>query len=37
MEGPLSIDRHGNQVFNHVGPLRERDLDSLLDQLVAQN
>ncbi|TMQ27987.1 MAG: redoxin domain-containing protein [Deltaproteobacteria bacterium] len=30
-------DRHGNQVFNHVGPLRERDLDSLLDQLVAQN
>jgi thiol-disulfide isomerase/thioredoxin len=30
-------DRHGNQVFSHVGPLRERDLDSLLDQLVAQN
>ena len=30
-------DRHGKQVFTHVGPLRESDLDSLLGQLVAQN
>ena len=29
-------DRGGKQVYSHVGPLRERDLDSLLDQLVAQ-
>ena len=31
------FDRGGKQVYSHVGPLRERDLDSLLDQLVAQN
>jgi thiol-disulfide isomerase/thioredoxin len=30
------FDRTGKQVYNHVGPLRERDLDSLLGQLVAQ-
>lgn len=30
------FDRGGKQVFSHVGPLRERDLDSLLDHLVAQ-
>jgi len=30
-------DRNGKQVFTHVGPLRESDLDSLLGQLVAQN
>ena len=30
-------DRSGKQVFSHVGPLRESDLDSLLGQLVAQN
>jgi thiol-disulfide isomerase/thioredoxin len=30
-------DRSGRQAFSHVGPLRERDLDSLLGQLVAQN
>lgn len=30
-------DRSGHQAFSHVGPLRERDLDSLLAQLVAQN
>jgi thiol-disulfide isomerase/thioredoxin len=30
-------DKHGKQVFSHIGALRERDLDSLLDQLVAQN
>jgi thiol-disulfide isomerase/thioredoxin len=30
------FDRGGKQVYSHVGPLRERDLDSLLDQLVAQ-
>ena len=30
-------DRGGKQVFSHVGPLRESDLDSLLGQLVAQN
>lgn len=30
-------DRGGKQVFSHVGPLREADLDSLLGQLVAQN
>jgi cytochrome c biogenesis protein CcmG/thiol:disulfide interchange protein DsbE len=29
-------DRGGKQVFSHVGPLRESDLDSLLGQLVAQ-
>lgn len=27
----------GKQVFSHVGPVREADLDSLLGQLVAQN
>jgi thiol-disulfide isomerase/thioredoxin len=32
----LVFDRGGKQVYSHVGPLRERDLDSLLDQLVAQ-
>jgi thiol-disulfide isomerase/thioredoxin len=31
------FDKHGKQVFSHVGPLRESDLDSLLGQLVAQN
>lgn len=31
------FDRHGKQVFSHVGPLHERDLDSLIGQLVAQN
>lgn len=31
------FDRHGKQVFSHVGPLRGRELDSLLDQLVARN
>lgn len=30
-------DRSGKQVFSHVGPLRESDLDSLLGQLIAQN
>ena len=30
-------DKGGKQVFSHVGPLREADLDSLLAQLVAQN
>jgi thiol-disulfide isomerase/thioredoxin len=30
-------DKGGKQVFSHVGPLRESDLDSLLGQLVAQN
>ena len=29
-------DRGGKQVYSHVGPLRESDLDSLLGQLVAQ-
>jgi thiol-disulfide isomerase/thioredoxin len=29
-------DRSGRQVFSHVGPLRESELDSLLGQLVAQ-
>ena len=29
-------DRGGKQIYNHVGPLRERELDSLLGQLVAQ-
>jgi len=29
-------DRSGKQVFSHVGPVRERELDALLDQLVAQ-
>ena len=29
-------DRSGKQVYSHVGPLRESDLDSLLGQLVAQ-
>jgi thiol-disulfide isomerase/thioredoxin len=31
------FDRSGKQVYSHVGPLRESDLDSLLGQLVAQN
>jgi thiol-disulfide isomerase/thioredoxin len=31
------FDRRGKQVLSHVGALRERDLDSLLGQLVAQN
>ena len=30
------FDRRGKQVYSHVGPLRESDLDSLLGQLVAQ-
>jgi thiol-disulfide isomerase/thioredoxin len=30
-------DRTGKQVFSHVGPVREADLDSLLGQLIAQN
>jgi thiol-disulfide isomerase/thioredoxin len=30
-------DKGGKQVFSHVGPVREADLDSLLGQLVAQN
>jgi len=30
------FDRGGKQIFSHVGPLRERELDSLLGQLVAQ-
>lgn len=30
------FDRSGKQVYSHLGPLRERDLDSLLGQLVAQ-
>ena len=30
-------DRHGRQVFNHIGPLRDSELDSLLAQLVAQD
>jgi thiol-disulfide isomerase/thioredoxin len=30
------FDRGGKQVFSHVGPLRERELDTLLAQLVAQ-
>jgi thiol-disulfide isomerase/thioredoxin len=30
-------DRGGKQVYTHVGPLRESDLDTLLGQLVAQN
>ena len=29
-------DRSGKQVFSHVGPLRESELESLLDKLVAQ-
>jgi hypothetical protein len=28
------FDRGGKQVYSHVGPLRESELDSLLDQLV---
>jgi thiol-disulfide isomerase/thioredoxin len=31
------FDRGGKQVYSHVGPVRESDLDSLLGQLVAQN
>jgi thiol-disulfide isomerase/thioredoxin len=30
-------DRQGKQVYSHVGPLRERDLDMLLGRLIAQN
>jgi thiol-disulfide isomerase/thioredoxin len=30
------FDRGGKQVYSHVGPLRESELDSLLAQLVAQ-
>jgi thiol-disulfide isomerase/thioredoxin len=30
-------DRGGKQIYSHVGPLRERELDSLIGQLVAQN
>jgi thiol-disulfide isomerase/thioredoxin len=30
------FDRGGKQVYSHVGPLRESDLDSLLGRLVAQ-
>jgi thiol-disulfide isomerase/thioredoxin len=30
------FDRGGKQVYSHVGPLRESELDSLLDKLVAQ-
>jgi thiol-disulfide isomerase/thioredoxin len=29
-------DRGGKQIYNHVGPLRERELDTLLAQLSAQ-
>ena len=29
-------DRGGKQIYNHVGPLRERELDSLLAQISAQ-
>jgi thiol-disulfide isomerase/thioredoxin len=29
-------DRGGKQIYNHVGPLRERELDSLLAQLSSQ-
>jgi thiol-disulfide isomerase/thioredoxin len=29
-------DRRGKQVFNHIGAVRERELDSMLAQLVAQ-
>jgi len=32
----LVFDRSGKQVYRHIGGLRERDLDSLLSQLVAQ-
>jgi thiol-disulfide isomerase/thioredoxin len=31
------FDRGGKQVYSHVGPVRESDLDSLLGQLVTQN
>jgi len=30
-------DRFGKQVYSHVGPLRDTELDSLLGQLIAQN
>jgi len=30
-------DRGGKQIYSHVGPLRERELDTLISQLVAQN
>jgi thiol-disulfide isomerase/thioredoxin len=30
-------DRQGKQVYSHVGPLRERELDLLLGRLLAQN
>ena len=30
-------DKGGKQVFSHVGPVREADLDSLVGQLIAQN
>lgn len=32
----LIYDRGGRQVFSHIGPLREDDLDSLLGRLAAQ-
>jgi thiol-disulfide isomerase/thioredoxin len=30
-------DRQGKQVYSHIGPLHERQLDQLLGRLVAQN
>jgi len=30
------FDRGGKQVFSHVGPVRQRELEALLAQLVAQ-
>jgi thiol-disulfide isomerase/thioredoxin len=33
----LVFDRSGKQVLKHIGALRERDLDALLAELVAQN
>ncbi|HET7505115.1 MAG TPA: TlpA disulfide reductase family protein [Kofleriaceae bacterium] len=33
----LVYDRHGKQVYSHLGALRERELDSLIGTLVAQN
>ena len=29
-------DRSGKQVYHHLGALRERELDSLFDTLIAQ-
>lgn len=30
-------DKNGKQSYRHVGPLRERELDQLIGQLIAQN